>query len=678
MVNKKNFIILFLINLFIIMVLPVKADTNNLEQKYNRIVFVLDCSNSMNTNDSQKISNEIMKMLTDSFFENTEIGLVFYNDSILKNYPITNISDENKKNEIKKEIDDIIRKGSTDIGLALSHAVNMFPKNKENNENNIIVLFSDGETDLTYTKTERTLNDSINDENSAYKKALEIKCRIFTIGLSNNGKLDTQYLNKISANTNAKSYTIQNTNEIPKIFSDIYENITGIIPNNSSIILENTKNKITIGLPNNYSLYTNILIHTTKDLKNINTNYNENDVKIYSSKNYSIIKVLKPANENIIINFESEEENLNINTIDNINIVPKIEVPENISLLNVPINIELYDKNTGKKADNALYKGLSGEINIIDIENKTEQKIALGNANKMLTATFQNTNPKKYILQANVKGEKYNEISNQIEVEFSNTEPFQLNNKKISILKNAKENKIDLNDYFDDNDGDILTYQIEKNKNSFKTEIDKNILKITPAKESIENIMLNVSDGRGGVITSALIIDIMPFWTYYKNRFIGILTIFAVLFLLYFIFIKKRKVKKVIAKEETPKTGTVFIDSRFEGYFLNTLSGNEIPVLNWNASYINNRQSITLRELFSILDVNEKLPESGKIYFDAGKNGTVIFHHDTNCIVSLGKRDIPKGKKEILNYDDKIYIVFEDDVTEIEIRYKKIRNKINA
>lgn len=676
--KKIFFIISLLICLFMVMTLSITAEPNDLKEKYNKIIFVLDCSNSMNTNDSQKISNEIMKMLTDCFFDSTEVGFVFYNDSILKSYPLTDISDENKKNEIKTEIDKSIRKGSTDIGLALNHAVSMLAENKKDNENNVIVLFSDGETDLTYTRTGRTLNDSINDENSAYKKASEIGCRIFTVGLSNNGKLDTQYLNKISSNTNAKLYSIKSINEIPAVFSDIYKNITSIIVDNSSIVLENTKNSITIGLSNNYSSCTNILIHHIKNLENISINYDENDVKIYSSKNYSLIKVLEQSKDSITINFESEENNFNINTVDNINIIPKIEIPDNTSLLNVPINIKLYNKNTGTEVDNNLYKGLNGEISVIDIENEIEQKIALGNTNKLLTATYQNTNPKKYKLQVNIKGERYNENSEPIEIEFSNTSPFQLDDKKVNILKNNKENKIDLNNYFDDSDGDFLIYQIAENKNSFKTEIDKNILKITSKEETIENIMLTISDGRGGVITSALIIDVMPFWSYYKSRFIGIFIIFIVLLLLYLIFMKKRKVKKIIEKDEVPKTGTVFTDSRFEGYFLNTLSGNEIPVLNWNASYINNRQSITLRELFNILDVTEKLPEASKIYFDAGKNGTVIFHHDTSCVVSLSKRDIPKGKKEILNYDDKLYIVFEDNVTEIEIRYKRIRNKISV
>ena len=34
-----------------------------------------------------------------------------------------------------------------------------------------------------------------------------------------------------------------------------------------------------------------------------------------------------------------------------------------------------------------------------------------------------------------------------------------------------------------------------------------------------------------------------------------------------------------------------------------------------------------------------------------------------------------KKKKEILQYEDKVYITFEDNVTELELRYKRKRKR---
>ncbi|GGG14835.1 hypothetical protein GCM10010913_40880 [Paenibacillus aceti] len=38
---------------------------------------------------------------------------------------------------------------------------------------------------------------------------------------------------------------------------------------------------------------------------------------------------------------------------------------------------------------------------------------------------------------------------------------------------------------------------------------------------------------------------------------------------------------------------------------------------------------------------------------------------------------LPKNKKEILEYNDKLYITFEDGITEIELRYKAIKPATN-
>jgi hypothetical protein len=118
-----------------------------------------------------------------------------------------------------------------------------------------------------------------------------------------------------------------------------------------------------------------------------------------------------------------------------------------------------------------------------------------------------------------------------------------------------------------------------------------------------------------------------------------------------------------------------FTDARFEGYFINTLSGNEIPILNWNASYIEDRHTISLGEMLHMLDVNEKLPEAHKIYFTAGNNNMVVFHHSTDCIVNITDEEVPRGKREVLNYDSNLFIIFEDHSTEIEIRYKRVKSR---
>ena len=53
----------------------------------------------------------------------------------------------------------------------------------------------------------------------------------------------------------------------------------------------------------------------------------------------------------------------------------------------------------------------------------------------------------------------------------------------------------------------------------------------------------------------------------------------------------------------------------------------------------------------------------------------MLFYHVTDCVVTCKGRDIPKKKKAILQYEDKVYITFEDNVTEMELRYKRKRKR---
>lgn len=664
---KKIVFMLFLFVFFIASINTIMA-----EEKTTRIVFALDCSNSMTYNDNKKIANEMIKLFADTCFKNVEVGLVFYNDSILQQYELTSVSNKEKIEEIKNMVNSSTRKGSTDIGLALKQAVDMFPQ--EENQTCAIVLFSDGETDLSFTRTGRTMTDSKNDESYALSKAKDIACPIFSVGLNQSGNIG--YLRQISEASNGTLYQLKSVFELPSIFQDIYKKITGIEVSTIQQLSGSGKEDIEVVLPKDFADNAIIIVSYTKNINETAFDESGGTVEMKKETYYTVINISEFSNNRAFLRFLSENgDSITINKIEDIKILPQIELPANNSLLNVPINIKLYDKNTNKLADKKLYENLKGELNITNSKSGQKEKIALGNTGTMFTATYLNSNPSEVTFQAEITGENYHQFTQSQQIDFSNTAPEFLKENGIPVLKGKKEVTIDLNNYFHDSDGDILTYQMEEDNNQPHFNIDKNLLKFLPEEEGNRDVTLYVSDGRGGVITSEIQLNIQPFFIYYKKIWIAVSCIFVVLLIIYFVIFKKGKRKPIIVIEDTSSADSVFQGARFEGYFLKTFSGNEIPVLYWNASYINNKHSITLGELFRILDVEEKLSEARKIYFQAGKNGTVIFYHDTNCIVNIGSRDIPAGKREILNFDDRLYIVFEDNVTEIEIRYKRTKGK---
>lgn len=190
-------------------------------------------------------------------------------------------------------------------------------------------------------------------------------------------------------------------------------------------------------------------------------------------------------------------------------------------------------------------------------------------------------------------------------------------------------------------------------------------------------MLINVTDGRTGYLLGTLNFDVQPFWLYHRNFLLGTGAIFSILLILLAVYLRRSKDKVIPIKAE-PAVSSYnhkFNNARFEGYFLNTKSGIEIPVLTWPANYINSKSDISLGEMLNMLDVTENRSEAHKIFFQAGNNDTVIFHHNTECIITIGRRNVAHGQKEVLKYDDKIYITFEDHATELEVRYKRVRKR---
>ena len=192
---RKIIILIFIIVLGLSS--EVYADGSNIVQGKCRVVFAVDSSNSMNYNDKANMTGEVIKMFLD-FCDSgkTEAAVVFYSDSILSNTGLNMISD--KKEEYKKSVSDFAKRGSTDIGLALKTSVDLFGSINENDICSVI-LFSDGETDLSVSGTGRTLTDSKNDEVYAVNKAKESNIKIHTVCLNKNNMSD--YLKNISEQT---------------------------------------------------------------------------------------------------------------------------------------------------------------------------------------------------------------------------------------------------------------------------------------------------------------------------------------------------------------------------------------------------------------------------------------------------------------------------------------------
>ena len=418
---------------------------------------------------------------------------------------------------------------------------------------------------------------------------------------------------------------------------------------------------------------------------------------LYQSGRFGSTRVTNPTSSSLTINFSATSgSEISFFVADHPDVFPVIRMPENTSTRHMPIEARLYRQG----GNNALlsqryFTDATAQLIVTNLVNGHSRTIPMENTGESFTTIVDNTVLGDTEFQVVVSVEGLSMASSVQTITLTNTPPTIVQPIEPSrILRQNNYVTLNLSDFFYDADGDTLSFEIfaatndagnaynisaslETSGNSLeRITLEGQILTIDASTRGNEDLMIHVSDGRGGITTHHVTFEVLPFWLYHGLAILIIAIIFLVLLSVYLLVTRHMKRPKSTETFVQPLVSTSrFADAKFEGYFLNTLSGREIPILNWNASYIGNKNRISLGEMFGMMEVEEKLPESNKMIFEAGGNQNVIFYHNTDSVVSISGRDIPRNKKEVLSYGNNMYIVFEDGSTEIEIRYKRTKRR---
>ena len=646
------------------------------ESTYYSVLFIIDISGSMNSDDPHRLVYEAAKMFAGSFCsQSTEVGFITFNDAIVQTFPFTSLAEQDERLRLKNAINSIVVGGRTDLGLALRHGVNMMAERHAEGRRPIIVLYSDGELANTLLGG-RTRAHSISDKNYAIARASQMGLPIHVFGVNYFDIFGTHYLAQISQGTGGSLHMVRNPAALPAMFRDILGDVTGrYVYHRSEIIQVTGQQTIVIDTKGFYADEVNIVLHhepgTVRDVAVLN-----HEAYIYNSRHFTGIKIQNPASNEVSVSFVGTMGSaLGINVANIVNYVPVFIFPQIELIFENPAAHEgAIRANLFYGADEH-YEVLSAELTMYGINTGYTETIPMENTGHGFYATFQNRRPGYVNFTVTVTDhEGWEHILNLDNVLFANTPPRTAGGAGTVelALGSVGESSFDLLDFFYDEDGGELSFEISVGGGHGIAIHGGTMLAITPASTRNEFTVV-ATDCRGGTAEIAFV-AVVPFQIFHRSLIMSsvlALTVLIIIFLLLLILLRKKEAptREIIPAPE-PVSPVKFKGARFEGYFLNTLNGNEIPALFWHVSHIENKPKTTLGELFRFLGVNERLPEADRIYFEAGNNGTLIFHHDTNCIINISKRDIPRGNKAVLNYNDKIYITFEDHVTELEVRYK--------
>lgn len=304
-INKAKiaYLLTIFLVLFLIMGNNALAGEALTERESFNIVFVVDHSGSMNSQSQSEMIPQIFNLFIDtSYSKNIQIGYVGYNDIILTSYSLTSVQSEQQCRELKELISATENKGETDIGLGLKEAYEML-KGIEGPK--MIVLLSDGETDLKNSHTGRTKDDSARDVQSTLQNCIEEDIQITTIAFGKDYKAEE--LQNIASQTGGNSYCVQEAETLIQIFEDILcENLGYTLYEMGSSIYGEGNQKISCECPENFDEAA-LILWSDKEINNININDIYKTDQTVNSQNY-IVADLNGVKGKLSVNFSTKQE----------------------------------------------------------------------------------------------------------------------------------------------------------------------------------------------------------------------------------------------------------------------------------------------------------------------------------------------------------------------------------
>lgn len=308
---KKVILLLMSMLLLILSLMPmiVLADDglNN-----GSVVFVIDDTKSMQTNDKEKLTvvsvQKYIDKLNDGEKIGNNVGVVTFSKTILKTKNITNVDSKENKDDVKNWVkENVEQEGSyTNCVVGIKQAVSMLEK--DNNSNKAIVLVTDGEYD--FDEKDGSVKSQLSSANSSLQeqldKAKEQNIKIYTIkiegeGVANDGNVDFDNITKL---TNAKKYNAKNAEEIDKDIEDIQKDFLNLNLNNSEVELKKGKiSELQFDIPNGV-IYAVIQIDHSADIEIKDFTYSNGDHVDYTESEgtgYLNVRMSKPKSGRVTL-----------------------------------------------------------------------------------------------------------------------------------------------------------------------------------------------------------------------------------------------------------------------------------------------------------------------------------------------------------------------------------------
>lgn len=663
---KKIFVFLMM-SVLLFAAAPEKSEAEEYNSEKNGldVIFVMDYSGSMKTNDQEHIAQGMVKAFIDSVHSaDIRVGFVSYNDRLLSTTSPLSVNTNEERETIKRLIDASEYSGNTDIGLGLYHAYELV--GQEQGRKKAIVLISDGESDLKGSVTGRILENSIQDVSYVVEKCEEQGIPVYTIAF---GKYDgnTAALEEISRRTAARTYTVEKPENLIEILYGIFaSNMDYSIQEITDSIYAPGIQNIRIKLDEAYLDELDVLVISPQPIGPVRVLYGEQQLDAVNLKNYAVGKITDINSEIKELTVQTEtikNQELQIYLISYRNLTPILKVEPSIGK-NLPLTYQVYfkDKNGAVISDEAFYKNFTCSLSLTGAE-AGEQVLATGIQGGIIEGQTVFDQSGNYYIEGRLDDSMGTAVFKPVQIEVSNSLPTGnlLQKEQITVL--TKNIQYKLNDYFSDQDGDVLTYSLKDGQEACVTaRITDETLFITPEKTGTQALTILVSDGEGTAEYSCYF-SVTPLWRAYW--WVIILVCMTLAAILWKVFHKPKPVLEQITEEKKRNRFCGKLDVYFTGQ---PESDHEIPPLSFQMHKVKDNK-ITLGNLMK--DYPEACDALGldEIHLIADTDRRMILYHTSKAMVMIGNSIVCRQIQYSVSFSDVIYITSQDGAYDLEVHY---------
>lgn len=275
-----------------------EAETGGYETKGGEVVFLLDASGSMNTQDKNRLAIDAIRQTVYSLPSNYRTGLVVYNTEI---QAISALDAGNR--QLESRLESVAYSGYTNAGEGLSQAVGLFSETEEIDR--YIIMLSDGEIDMP-DKEQREASRAQYAQSAAQARDKGIKICIIAVGSEMNDP--RMHIFDGAELTEGAIYWEGQSGSLAQIVERIITDKFGF-PRQTAGVTDAIRGNVHVKIPKGTD-YLKVLLTGEAGVRNIRADYAAESGQVITGLKFAAVEMKRPLSESVDLYYETQDNSM--------------------------------------------------------------------------------------------------------------------------------------------------------------------------------------------------------------------------------------------------------------------------------------------------------------------------------------------------------------------------------